>query len=99
MSFFGEEKPAAAPAPVREQFSRRIEVEPRKRQRGTEEAVHSFTMRVRVEASNRFVDWCERERISYPLVNDSGLVLARELCLPTFEAAGMDGANRPRRGS
>jgi hypothetical protein len=65
MSFFGEEKPAAAPAPVREQFSRRIEVEPRKRQRGTEEAVHSFTMRVRVEASNRFVDWCERERISY----------------------------------
>ena len=34
-------------------------------------------------------EFAERERISYPLVNDSGLVLARELGLPTFEAAGM----------
>lgn len=31
----------------------------------------------------------ERERIPYPLLNDSQLVLARELGLPTFEAAGM----------
>ena len=34
-------------------------------------------------------EFSERERIPYPLVNDSGLVLASELGLPTFEAAGM----------
>jgi peroxiredoxin len=34
-------------------------------------------------------EFAERERILYPLVNDSRLVLARELGLPTFEAAGM----------
>ena len=36
-----------------------------KRQRGTEDTIHQFTMRVRVKASNRFVRWCERERLSY----------------------------------
>lgn len=30
-----------------------------------------------------------REGIAYPLLNDSGLVLAEELGLPTFEVAGM----------
>jgi len=34
-------------------------------------------------------EFADRERIPYPLVNDSRLVLARELGLPTFEAAGM----------
>ena len=34
-------------------------------------------------------EFAERERILYPLVNDSRLVLARELGIPTFEAAGM----------
>jgi peroxiredoxin len=34
-------------------------------------------------------EFAERERIPYPLVNDSRLVLARELGIPTFEAAGM----------
>jgi hypothetical protein len=36
-----------------------------KRQRGTEDTIHQFTMRVRIKASNRFVRWCERERLSY----------------------------------
>lgn len=36
-----------------------------KRQRGTDDAVHQFTMRVRVRASNKFVAWCEEERLSY----------------------------------
>ena len=34
-------------------------------------------------------EFAERERVLYPLVNDSRLVLARELGLPTFEAVGM----------
>ena len=34
-------------------------------------------------------EFAERERIPYPLLNDSDLVLARELDLPTFEVAGM----------
>lgn len=33
--------------------------------------------------------FAERERIRYPLANDSQFALARELGLPTFEAAGM----------
>jgi hypothetical protein len=36
-----------------------------KRQRGSEDAVHQFTMRVRIKASNKFVAWCERERLTY----------------------------------
>ncbi len=33
-------------------------------------------------------EFAERERIPYPLLNDSRLRLATELALPTFEAAG-----------
>lgn len=33
-------------------------------------------------------EFSQRERIPYPLLNDSALVLARELGLPTFEVAG-----------
>jgi peroxiredoxin len=33
--------------------------------------------------------FAERERIPYPIVSDPGLVLARELGLPTFAVAGM----------
>jgi peroxiredoxin len=35
------------------------------------------------------VAFAARERIPYPLLNDSGLALAGALGLPTFEAAGM----------
>jgi peroxiredoxin len=34
-------------------------------------------------------EFAERERMPYPLLNDSELVLADELGLPTFEVAGM----------
>jgi peroxiredoxin len=33
-------------------------------------------------------EFAERERMPYPLLNDTELVLARELGLPTFEAGG-----------
>jgi peroxiredoxin len=33
-------------------------------------------------------DFAERERMPYPLLNDTGLELARELGLPTFEVEG-----------
>lgn len=36
-----------------------------KRQRGTARTVHQFTMRVEVQASNRFVMWCEKHRLNY----------------------------------
>jgi peroxiredoxin len=35
------------------------------------------------------VEFAERERMPYPLLNDSDLRLAAELGLPTFEAGGM----------
>ena len=35
------------------------------------------------------LEFAERERIPYPLLNDASLVLAGELDLPTFEVAGM----------
>jgi len=67
MSFFGkeDEKPASPVLPIREAFSRRIEVEPKKRTRGTEDRVHSFTMRVTVKASNKLIDFCEKNNLSY----------------------------------
>ena len=34
-------------------------------------------------------EFAERERIPYPLLNDSSLALARQLGLPTFEFAGL----------
>jgi peroxiredoxin len=34
-------------------------------------------------------EFAARSRMPYPLLNDSGLVLAQELGLPTFESAGM----------
>jgi peroxiredoxin len=35
------------------------------------------------------VEFAERERMPYPLLNDSTLLLAAELGLPTFEAGGL----------
>jgi peroxiredoxin len=34
-------------------------------------------------------EFAERERMPYPLLNDSELLLAEELSLPTFEIVGM----------
>lgn len=34
-------------------------------------------------------EFAEREQMPYPLLNDTGLLLADALALPTFEAAGM----------
>lgn len=45
--------------------SREPQEVPIKRQRGTEDSVHQFTMRVRVRAWNRFVLFCEERRLSY----------------------------------
>lgn len=37
----------------------------RKRRKPSEEPTHSFTARVSVRSANAFVEWCERERMSY----------------------------------
>ena len=38
---------------------------PRKRRRPVDEPTYSFTARVTVRAADRFIAWCEEERISY----------------------------------
>lgn len=37
----------------------------RKRRKPTEEPTYSFTARVSVRSANAFIEWCERERMSY----------------------------------
>ena len=37
----------------------------RKRRRAAEEPTYSFTARVSVRSANAFIEWCERERMSY----------------------------------
>jgi hypothetical protein len=59
-----------APAPVKaiaeaHGFVERNPVVPRKRRRPVDEPTHSFTARVSVRSANAFIEWCERERISY----------------------------------
>ena len=46
-------------------FVERNPVTPRKRKKGAEEPMHSFTARVTVRSANAFIEWCERERMSY----------------------------------
>lgn len=38
---------------------------PLKRKRGTQSAVHQFTMRVAIKDSNKFVRYCDKHRLSY----------------------------------
>jgi hypothetical protein len=59
-----------APAPMKaiaeaHGFVERNPVVPRKRRRPVDEPTHSFTARVSVRSANAFIEWCERERISY----------------------------------
>lgn len=46
-------------------FVPRDPVVQRNRQLGTDEPTRSFTTRVSIRAANRFIAYCERERISY----------------------------------
>jgi hypothetical protein len=46
-------------------FVERNPIMPRKRRRPVEEPTYSFTARVSVRSANAFIEWCERERISY----------------------------------
>ena len=46
-------------------FVERNPLVPRKRRMPVDEPIHSFTARVSVRAADRFIEWCERERISY----------------------------------
>jgi hypothetical protein len=46
-------------------FVERNPVVPRKRRKPVEEPTHSFTARVSVRSANAFIEWCERERMSY----------------------------------
>ena len=39
--------------------------EPPKRRRGTALQLHNFTMRLHMDDMERFIAWCERERIAY----------------------------------
>jgi hypothetical protein len=46
-------------------FVERNPVTPRKRKKGADEPMYSFTARVTVRSANAFIEWCERERMSY----------------------------------
>jgi hypothetical protein len=46
-------------------FIERNPVTPRRRRRPVEEPTYSFTARVSVRSANAFIEWCERERLSY----------------------------------
>jgi hypothetical protein len=72
LSDFRPTTPAPEPeaAPVRaiaeaHGFVERNPVTPRKRRRPVEEPTYSFTARVSVRSANAFIEWCERERLSY----------------------------------
>lgn len=38
---------------------------PPKRKRGTTDQLHNFTMRLSIRDAERFIKWCDRERLSY----------------------------------
>lgn len=38
---------------------------PPKRRRGTTEQLHNFTMRLSINDAEKFIRWCEDERLSY----------------------------------
>ncbi|CAA2109007.1 hypothetical protein MBUL_04500 (plasmid) [Methylobacterium bullatum] len=46
-------------------FIERSRLTPRKRRRPADEPMYSFTARVTVRSADRFIEWCEEERISY----------------------------------
>jgi hypothetical protein len=65
-----EAAPEAEPIAARETaaahgFVDRTRLAPRKRRKPVEEPMHSFTARVTVRSADRFIEWCEEERISY----------------------------------
>ena len=46
-------------------FVERNPMVPHKRRKPVEEPTYSFTARVSVRSANAFIEWCERERMSY----------------------------------
>lgn len=64
-------EPQAAPVPSARAIAEAhgfVERNPqtiRKRRKPTEEPTYSFTARVSVRSANEFIEWCERERMSY----------------------------------
>ena len=76
LTALSEFRPAAAPQPEAAPAARAIaeahgfvdrSPQPtiRKRRKPTEEPTYSFTARVSVRSANAFIEWCERERMSY----------------------------------
>ena len=63
----GEHEPPTAARAIAEAhgFVERNPQTVRKRRKPTEEPTYSFTARVSVRSANAFIEWCERERMSY----------------------------------
>lgn len=57
--------PAARAIAEAHGFVERNPLTPRKRRKPVEEPTYSFTARVSIASHDRFVEFCERERISY----------------------------------
>lgn len=60
-----EAPPAARAIAEAHGFVERNPATVRKRRRPAEEPTYSFTARVSVRSANAFIEWCERERMSY----------------------------------
>ena len=60
-----EDRAAVLPIAEAHGFVERNPMVPRKRRKLVDEPTHSFTARVSVRSANRFIEWCEQERISY----------------------------------
>jgi hypothetical protein len=71
---------ARRPAVLDEFVTQRI-VRPVKRERGTDATTHHFAMRVRVAASNEFVRYCNKHRLSYR----EGFDRVLEVAMPMLE--------------
>jgi hypothetical protein len=53
------------PEPPREEFITKRELMPIRKNRGSDETQHTFSARVMVKASNTFVAFCNRRRLTY----------------------------------
>lgn len=75
MSYFGPSKSKDIPAEIERTVDEVSEAigfpnreplkAPPKRRRGTTEQLHNFTMRLAIKDAEKFIRWCERERLSY----------------------------------
>jgi hypothetical protein len=79
-----DESEGAGQDSVRDQFRTRREVIPERRNRGSDDTIHTFSLRCRVISSNVFVRFCNERRLTYR----EGFDLVAELLTKMDEERG-----------